>query len=100
VPWSVHRNPAASVQIFPAPWPGRAAALLARDPVGQASLDSPDPVAKLLEALRAAGAGDAVTFDLFLEVCPGEASSYPVGREPDGTPSQPWRWQEPTGQPR
>ena len=24
------------------------------------------------------------------------ASSYPFGREPDGTPSQPWKWQEPT----
>ena len=57
--------------------------------------------------LRAAGASDAVTalaaraanagkFDLFLKAYPGEASSYLFGREPDGTPSQSWKWQEPT----
>ena len=86
-------------------------ALLARDPAGHASLDNPWAVAALLEELREAGAGDAVTalavraanagmFDLFLKVCPDEASSYPFGREPDGTPSQPWNWQEPANQNR
>ena len=85
--------------------------LLARDPAGQASLDDPGAVARLLRELRAAGAGDAVTalaaraanagmFGLFLEVRPDEASSYPFGREPDGAPSQTWRWQESASQPR
>ena len=46
-------------------------------------------------AARAANAG---MFDLFLKVRPDEASSYRFGREPDGTPSQLWRWQEPTSQ--
>ena len=72
-----------------------------------ASLDNPGAVADLLRALAEAGASDAVTalgaraanagmFGLFLEVCPDGASSYPVGREPDGAPSQSWKWQEPT----
>jgi hypothetical protein len=88
-----------------------AAALLARDPAGHASLDDPGAVAWLLEALDAAGAGDAAAalasraanagmFDLFLEVHPHEAPSYLFGREPDGTPSQSWKWQEPTSQNR
>jgi hypothetical protein len=82
------------------------AALLARDPAAHASLDNPESVAALLAELRAAGADQAVTalatrtadagmFDLFLEACPDEAASHPFGREPDGTPSQPWKWQEP-----
>jgi hypothetical protein len=44
-------------------------------------------------AIRAANAG---MFDLFLAVCPDEAPSYPSGREPEGPPSQSWKWQEPT----
>ena len=84
------------------------AALLARDPAGQVSLDDPEDVARLLQELREAGAGDAVAarvanagmLDRFLEVRPDEATSYRFGREPDGAPSQPWRWQEPTRQPR
>ena len=66
----------------------------------------PGGVAELLQALREAGASDAVRtlaaraanagmFDLFLEVYPDEASSYLFGREPDGAPSQSWKWQEP-----
>ena len=85
-------------------------ALLARDPAGQARLGDPGGVAALLRALGEAGDSNAVTamasraanaglFDLFLEVCPDKASSYPVGREPDGAPSQSWKWQEPTSQP-
>ena len=84
----------------------RSPTLLARDPAGHASLDDPGAVAELLRALGAAGASDAVTalaaraanagmFDLFLEVHPDEASSYLSGREPDGAPSQSWKWQEP-----
>jgi uncharacterized protein YidB (DUF937 family) len=79
---------------------------LASRAAGHASLDSPLGVAGLLQELRAAGASDAVTalasraanagmFDLFLEACPGEASGYPAGREPDGARSQTWKWQEP-----
>jgi hypothetical protein len=81
--------------------------LLARDPAVHARLDDSVAVTRLLGALRAAGAGDAVTtlatraanagmFERFLEVCPDEAASYRSGREPDGTPSHTWRWQEPT----
>ena len=43
-------------------------------------------------ATRVANAG---IFDDVLEVCPDEASRYLFGREPDGTPSRPWKWQEP-----
>jgi hypothetical protein len=86
-------------------------ALLARDPAGHVSPDDPDAVAGLLRELGAAGASDAVTalavraanagmFDLFLEACPGEASGYPAGREPDGARSQTWKWQEPAAQNR
>ena len=78
--------------------------LLDRDPVAQASLDDLGGVAELLRALREAGADDAARtladraanagmFDLFLEVQPDEAPDYLFGREPDGTPSQPWRWE-------
>ena len=73
-------------------------------------LDDPGAVASLLQELREAGDSDAVTalatraanagmFDLFLKVRSDEASSYRFGREPDGAPSQSWRWQEPTSQP-
>ena len=73
---------------------------------GHASLDDPGGVALLLRGLGEAGASDAVTaladraanagrFVLFLESHPDEASSYLSGREPDGAPSQSWKWQEP-----
>jgi hypothetical protein len=63
-------------------------------------------VVRLLEELRAAGAGDAAAtlavraanagmFQVFLDAGLGEAPSCRFGREPDGTPSQPWSWQEP-----
>src|SRR5262249_52780098 len=75
---------------------GRAAA--------QAALDDAESVAWLLEELREAGHGDAVRtlldraanagrFDFFLNAHPDEASTYRFGREPDGTPSQSWRWE-------
>jgi hypothetical protein len=85
---------------------GDAATALATRAATHASLDDPQAVAALLEALRAAGAGDAAAalatraagagmFDLFLQACPDEAASYRFGREPDGTPSSAWKWQEP-----
>ena len=81
-------------------------ALLARDPAAHVRLDDPQAFAGLLRELNAAGVSDAVTalairaadagmFDLVLRNRPDEASSYPFGREPDGTPSQSWHWQEP-----
>jgi hypothetical protein len=81
-------------------------ALLDRDPAAHAPLDDTGTVDELLQALRAVRATDAVDvlatraanagmFDLFLEACPDEALRYLFGREPDGTPSQPWRWEEP-----
>jgi hypothetical protein len=59
-----------------------------------------------LDELREAGDGDAITtladravnagrFDLFLKARPDEAPSYRFGREPNGAPSQSWRWKEP-----
>jgi uncharacterized protein YidB (DUF937 family) len=79
--------------------------LAARAAAGS-SLDSPWSVGDLLEALRDAGASDqahtlagraadAGMFGLFVKAYPDEAASYMSGREPDGTPSQPWKWQEP-----
>jgi hypothetical protein len=64
-------------------------------------------VARLLEALREAGAveaavrtlarraADAGMFGLFLEARPDDAAAYRFGREPDGTPSPAWTWSEP-----
>jgi hypothetical protein len=80
--------------------------LLARDAAGHASLDNPGDVAFLLRELGEAGASDAVTalaaraanagmFGRFLAIHPDEASRYLSGREPDGAPSQSWKWQEP-----
>ena len=85
---------------------GNAVTALAARAASQASLDDPGDVAQLLEELHAAGAGDAVTalaaraanagmFDLFLKAHPDEAPGYLFGREPDGTRSQCWKWQEP-----
>ena len=85
------------------------AALLARDPATHVSVNWPPGVTALVESLRAAGADHAVTvlasrvanageFNLFLNVFPVQASSYPFGREADGTPSQSWNWQEPASQ--
>ena len=82
--------------------------LLARDPASHVGLDDPDAITLLVDYLDGSGANDAARtladraangglFGLFLEVYPAEASSYPFGREPDGTPSQSWNWQKPTG---
>ena len=83
-----------------------AAATLASRAATHISLTYPGYVVRLLEELRAAGAGEAAAtlavraanagmFQVFLDAGPGEASSHRFGREPDGTPSQPWSWQEP-----
>jgi len=72
--------------------------LLARDPAARVSLDDPVGAAWLLRALDEAGASEAAAtladraadagmFDIFLKVHPDEASSYLLGREPDGAPS-------------
>jgi hypothetical protein len=80
--------------------------LLDRDPFIHALIGYNTPyVRELLEALREAGADETVSaltaraanagmFQLFREFCPDEASSYPFGREPDGTPSRSLNWQE------
>ena len=88
-----------------------ARALLGRDPGGQAGLDDLRDVARLIAALRAAGAGEAAgilarraagagMFGVFLayhsnETNTGGAVSYRYGCEPDLTPAPPWRWAPP-----
>jgi hypothetical protein len=89
-------------------------AVLARNPGRLVAIDASQPFrpgyqrafARLLAALRAAGAADAERdlalraadagmFGLFLDTRPDQAASYRFGREPDGTPSPPWTWSEP-----
>ena len=88
-----------------------AVAALAARAAGHVSLDNPSAVADLLEALSALGADDTVAalvgrttdaamFDVFLRFCPDEALSCQAGREPDRTPSQPCKWEEPTSRSR
>ena len=94
-----------------------ARALLDRDPARQARLDRLRDVARLLAALRAAGAGEAAgvlarraagagMFGLFLadrsdEAArpggsdPDRAVSYRYGCEPELAPAPPWRWAPP-----
>jgi len=36
-------------------------------------------------------------FSLFLDVHPDQAAAYKFGREPDGSPAEPWSWSEPAG---
>lgn len=73
-------------------------------------LRHPVGVDLMLIGLRMAGAEDAVRvlanraanagmFYALLRTYPDEAASYRYGREPDGTPAQPWRWQETGGDP-
>jgi len=45
----------------------------------------------------AARAADAGMFSLFLDAHPDQAAAYRYGREPDGTPAQPWTWSESAG---
>ena len=64
-------------------------------------------IAALLKTLGSIGASQAVTvlaeraanagmFILFLESQPDQLATYRSGREPDGIPAYPWKWQEPT----
>ena len=86
--------------------------LLARAPGRRAALDaSPGyqrAAARLLAALHEAGATEAVEelaaraadagmFSLFLDVHPDQAAAYRFGREPDGSPAEPWSWSERAG---
>jgi hypothetical protein len=70
------------------------------------TLDNHWAVSRLLDALQVSGAQDAARilanraadagmFDLFLKLTPAEAASHRYGRNPDGTASPPWTWQEP-----
>jgi uncharacterized protein YidB (DUF937 family) len=63
-------------------------------------------VASLLDELREMRASEAVTtlasgainggmFELFVKANPDETTLYHFGRELDGSPSEPWKWQEP-----
>jgi hypothetical protein len=80
--------------------------VLGRDPATHVSLTNPEGVARLEAELRLARAysaaralanraADAGMFEVFLHAYPDEADRYRFGREPDGTPAQPWRWNEP-----
>jgi len=85
-----------------------AAAALASRAADGVSLSDPRAISYLAEVLCDAAAdapcalairaANAAMFNLFLKVCADQASSYVYGREPDQDPSQPWEWQEPTGQ--
>jgi uncharacterized protein YidB (DUF937 family) len=79
---------------------------LAARAANRVNLDHTGGIAELVEALLDAGADEAGhalavraanagMFALFLKVHPAEASIYRLGREPDDTPSQSWKWQEP-----
>jgi hypothetical protein len=62
--------------------------------------DRPRAVARLLTALRAAGAGEAAqalaarAADMGMFDLEKDRAGYRFGREPDGTPAPPWRWAE------
>jgi hypothetical protein len=84
---------------------GDAAKALAARAANHSRLGPSSAVASLLRALHETGAVDvaqvlaaraanAGMFNLFLETRPDEASSYLFGREPGGTPSQSWNWQD------
>ena len=74
--------------------------LLDRDPAGEVSLgpDRRRGVARLLTALRTAGAADAAralaarAADAGMFGLVWDRAGFPFGREPDGAPSPPWAW--------
>jgi len=83
---------------------GQAAALVARYPAADVSLDNPGGVAWLLQELRESGAdGQAAVlaarlpgagmFGLFLKEQTGQ-DLYWFGREADGSPAEPWGWDD------
>ena len=80
------------------------AALLRRDPAARVSLDDPVGVVELLRGLREADAQEQATllaerlpgagmFELFLEQ-QGYRDRFLFGREADGSPAEPWRWDD------
>jgi hypothetical protein len=79
-------------------------ALLRRDPAAHVSLDNPEAVARLLGRLREAGAEEQVTtlaerlpgagmFELFRSQ-EGRQDRLRFGRETDGSPAEPWGWED------
>ena len=79
-------------------------ALLRRDPAAHVSLDYPSDVAWLLRRLREAGAQEQVTalaerlpgaglFELFREQ-EGHKDRFRFGREANGSPAEPWGWED------
>ena len=83
-----------------------AARILARRAATHTSLEYRRGVQRLLTQMQAAGAEDAVQilarraanvgwFRLARGFFPDEAVRYRFGRQPDETPAQPWRWQQP-----
>jgi hypothetical protein len=82
----------------------QATTLLDRDPAAQVSLDDPAAVATLLVRLREAGAQAQVTtladrlpgegmFQLYLKQDIRE-DRFQFGRETDGSPAEPWGWED------
>ena len=83
---------------------GQVATLLNRDPAVRVLLYIPSDVADLLDSLRSAGAEEQVTalvdrlpgagmFELFLHQ-EDHQGRFRFGREADGTPAEPWGWQD------
>ena len=77
---------------------------LARRAAADVSLDDPRAVAALLDSLREAGAQEQVSalasrlpgagmFELFLQQ-QGRQDRFRLGREADGSPSEPWGWDD------
>jgi transcriptional regulator with XRE-family HTH domain len=79
------------------------AALLARDPAEHVRFDNPVGLDILLRELRAVRADDAAAALAALAADAGmlnlgykpDALGHLIGREPDRTPSRPWKWREP-----
>ena len=78
--------------------------LLRRDPAAHATLSHPDAVIRLLESLRAVGAQEQVTeladrlpeaglFELF-RAQHDHQNRFRYGREADGSPAEPWGWED------
>jgi hypothetical protein len=85
---------------------GDAVTTLALRAAAHTRLDFSLEVPNLLQALRNAEVSDAVAvladraanaglFDVFLVAHVAETPGFVFGREPDGSPSHPWQWQEP-----
>lgn len=84
--------------------PGAVAAFASRL-VATADFSLPGTTTDIAAAMRDAGAHDQVTalaasaadsghFSLALQIDPELQEAFPYGREPDGTPSDPWTWHD------